>query len=75
MMKMEKEIIELPPMCFLNGCEEFRYKKGAEELYRCKIQCMKSNDLFEIWEGCPFIEKKYLVREYEEEGDGDEREA
>lgn len=55
------EIIELPPQCFY--CEEFRYKQGAEELYRCKIQCFKSNDLFEIWEDCPFLDKKYLVRE------------
>ncbi len=56
------EIIELPPMCFFD-CEEFKYKEGAEELYRCRIQCMKSNDLFEIWENCPFPNKKYLIRE------------
>ena len=63
-----KEIIELPPMCFF-GCENFRYKEGAEELYRCKATCMKSNDLFIIWEDCPYIEKKYMVRESSEGDD------
>lgn len=57
-----KEIIELPPMCLFD-CEEFRYKKENDEKYICKIQCMQTNDLFEMWEGCPFLEKKYLVRE------------
>ena len=61
------EIIELPPMCFFD-CEEFSYKEGADELYRCKVQCIKTNDLFEMWEDCPFLEKKYLIRESSDEG-------
>jgi len=32
-----------------------------DEKYICKVQCMQTNDLFEMWEGCPFLEKKYLV--------------
>lgn len=55
------EIIELPPMCMFD-CEHFRYKKDAEELYRCKALCMQTNDLFEMWEECPYLDKKYLVR-------------
>lgn len=63
-----KQIIELPPSCL--WCEEFRYKKGAEYLYRCKVQCMKSNDIFEIFEDCPYLHLEYAVREpMREKGD------
>lgn len=66
-----KEIIELPPQCFM--CEEFSYKAEAEHLYRCKINCCKTNDIFEMWEECPYLQKKYLVREwYVEEEETDE---
>ena len=71
---MEKEIIELPPMCFFD-CENFQYKKGAEELYRCKAVCMKTNDIFEMWDECPYLEKKYLIREYGDEGETGESET
>ena len=64
------EIIELPPMCFFD-CENFRYKQGADELYRCKVQCMKSNDLFEIWENCPYLEKKYRIIEGDDIDEGE----
>ena len=56
-----KEIIELPPQCFV--CKDFRYNKENKELYACKPNCMRTNDIFEMWEECPFIEKKYLIRE------------
>lgn len=62
------EIIELPPMCFFD-CEFFSYKEGADELYRCEAICMKTNDLFEMWEQCPYLEKKYLVRETGDQDD------
>lgn len=66
-----KEIIELPPQCFM--CEEFSYKAEAEYLYRCKINCYKTNDIFEMWKECPYLQKKYLVREwYVEEEETDE---
>lgn len=68
-MNKKKEIIELPPSC--TWCEEFRYKKDAEQIYRCKVQCMKSNDIFELFEECPYLHFKYAVREYQE-GDEDE---
>ena len=62
------EIIEVPPTC--TWCEFFRYKRDAEELYRCKAICMQTNDIYEMWEECPYIEKKYLIREDpKEEGD------
>lgn len=57
----EKEIIELPPQCFV--CREFSYKEGADELYRCRVNCMCTNDIYDMWEECPYIQKKYLVRE------------
>ena len=56
-----REFIPLPPSCTF--CDEFRYKKGAEKLYRCKVQCIKTNDLFEMFEDCPYLEKKFAVRE------------
>lgn len=55
------EIIELPPQCMV--CKEFSYHKGEELLYRCKVNCMRTNDIFEMWDECPFLEKKYIVRE------------
>lgn len=60
------EIIELPPQCFV--CKEFHYNAGEEELYECKALFMGSNDIFELWEECPFLDKKYLVREPIKEG-------
>lgn len=59
------EIIELPPSC--TWCGEFRYKKDAEKIYRCKINCECSNDIFELFENCPYIERKYGIRETKEE--------
>jgi hypothetical protein len=56
-----KEIIELPPQCFV--CKEFSYKPNSEKLYRCRINCCCTNDIFEMWEDCPYLHKKYLVRE------------
>lgn len=58
----EKEIIELPPTC--TWCEYFIYDKEAEEKYICKPNCFRTNDIFEMWEDCPYLEKKYLIREY-----------
>lgn len=58
---MTKEIIALPPQC--TWCEEFRYKKDAEKIYRCKINCACSNDIFELFEDCPYPHLKYAVRE------------
>ena len=58
---MIKEIIEVPPTC--TWCEHFKYEKESEEKYICKAICMKTNDLFEMWEECPYLDKKYLVRE------------
>ena len=60
-----KEIIELPPQCFV--CKEFSYKLNANELYRCRALCLKTNDIYEMWDECPFLYKKYLVREYYED--------
>ena len=57
----EKEIIELPPS--YTWCAEFQYKKDSDEIYRCKVQCMKSNDIFELFEECPYLHLKYAVRE------------
>lgn len=66
-----KEIIELAPQCFV--CQYFSYKENAEELYRCSAVCMKTNDIYEMWEECPYLQKKYLVREwYVEEENIDE---
>lgn len=61
------ELIELPPTCFF--CDEFQYKQGADHLYRCKVQCIKTNDLFEMFKDCPYLEKKYCVRETSDQGD------
>ena len=67
-----KEIIELPPACFVFFF--FSYKERAEELYRCSAICMKTNDIYEMWEECPYLQKKFLVREWyvEEEEDTNE---
>ena len=62
---MGKEIIELPPQCFV--CQYFSYKQGADELYRCKAICMQTNDIFEMWDDCIYLDKKYLIRETNEE--------
>ena len=56
-----KEIINLPPRCTF--CEHFRYKKGAEQLYRCKQSCEMSNDIFELFENCYRLDWKYAIRE------------
>lgn len=64
-----KEIIEVPPVC--TWCENFKYEKDADEKYICKSVCMRTNDIFEMWEECPFLDKKYLVRET---GDDDDAE-
>ena len=56
-----KEIINLPPRCTF--CEHFRYKKCAEQLYRCKQSCEMSNDIFELFENCYRLDWKYAIRE------------
>lgn len=58
---MPKEIIELSPYDVCPWCEEFIEK---EDGYICKINCFKSKNLEEIWEDCPYLHKKYLVREW-----------
>lgn len=58
---IDERIIKLPPNCFY--CEHFRYKKGAEQLYRCKQSCMMSNDIFELFEDCYRLDWKYAIRE------------
>lgn len=55
-----KEIIELSPYMVCPTCEEF---KKLEKEYLCKINCFRSKNLEEIWEDCPFLHKKYLIRE------------
>lgn len=65
MLSNQKEIIELPPSC--TWCSEFQYKKDADEIYRCKVQCFKSNDIFELFEDCPYLHLKYAVRESSDE--------
>lgn len=61
----DKRIIELPPSCL--WCEEFDYDKEADEIYECKVQYFKSNDVFELWEDCPYLHLKYAVQELKEE--------
>ena len=56
-----KELVKLPPCC--TWCEHFRYKKGAEKLYRCKQSCEMSNDIFELFENCYRLDYKYGVIE------------
>ena len=57
-------IIELAPQCFV--CREFSYNKEDEEgLYRCRVNCMKTNDIYDMWDDCPYLWKKYLVHEDE----------
>lgn len=60
-MKMTKEIIELSPYDVCPFCKEF---VAREDGYICKINCFKSKRLKDLWEDCPFLEKKYLVREF-----------
>lgn len=62
---MKKELVKLPPYC--TWCEEFRYKKDSDNIYRCKINCECSNDIFELFENCPYLHLKYAVREYDED--------
>lgn len=57
----DDRIIKLPPR--RTFCEHFRYKKGAEQLYRCKQSCMMSNDIFELFEECYRLDYKYAIRE------------
>ena len=56
---MKKELVKLPPYC--TWCEKFRYKKDAEKIYRCKINCECSNDIFELFENCPYLYLKHAV--------------
>lgn len=53
-------LVKLPPRCTF--CEHFRYKKGAEKIYRCKQSCEMSNDIFELFENCYRLDYKYAVR-------------
>jgi hypothetical protein len=55
------EIIELSPQCFV--CREFSYHKDSDELYSCKANCMRTNDIYDMWDDCPYIHRKYLVKE------------
>lgn len=66
----EKELIEVPPTC--TWCEEFIYKQEAEEKYICKVNCIQTNDIFEMWEECPYLERKYLVWEPHDDEDGED---
>ena len=59
------KIIELAPQCFV--CREFSYKANGEELYRCRVNCMQTNDIYDMWDNCPYLWKKYLVNESEED--------
>ena len=56
-------IIELPPQCFV--CREFSYHRGRNELYSCKSICMETNDIYEMWDECPYVHKKYLISQEE----------
>ena len=58
---MPKEIIELSPYDVCPYCEEYRYK---DDKHICRINCFCSVDLEEIWEDCPYLHKKYLIREW-----------
>ena len=57
-------IIELSPQCFV--CKDFSYHKDSEELYLCNALCMQTNDIYEMWDECPYMYKKYLIREESE---------
>lgn len=54
-------IIELPPQCFI--CRDFDYRNGSDELYCCKAIGVPTNDIYEMWDECPYINRKYLIRE------------
>ena len=55
------EVIESPPMCFFD-CEDFIYKKDSDEHYICKVNCMQTNDLFEMWQDCPWVHKEIRIQ-------------
>ena len=57
----DKILVKLPPCC--TWCEHFRYKKGAEKIYRCKQSCEMSNDIFELFENCYRLDYKYAIIE------------
>ena len=59
------EIIELPPRCFV--CKEFHYTHKADQLYKCEINGYETNDIYEMWEECPYLHKKYLIKESNDE--------
>ena len=63
---IKQELIEVSPYDACPYCEEYR-KKG--NLHICKIMCCKSEDIYELWQDCPFLDKKYLVRVYEIDGE------
>lgn len=65
------ELIKMPPSCTF--CKYFRYKKGAKKLYRCKMTCVKTNDIFELFEDCPYLHLQYAVRETVEENENDKK--
>lgn len=65
-----KRIIEAPPTC--TWCEHFVYNEEADEKYICKPNCLHSNDIFVLWEDCPYLEKKYFVVESNNEREDDE---
>lgn len=54
-------IMELPPQCFV--CRDFKYTKNKEGLYCCSAICITTNDIFDMWDECPYMHKKYLVYE------------
>ena len=54
------KIIELSPYDVCPFCKEF---KEVEDAYICKINCLKSKDLNDLWEECLFLDKKYIIRE------------
>ena len=62
-------LVKMPPYCTF--CKEFRYKKGAEKIYRCKINCECSNDIFELFENCPYLHLHYGVKVDVEENEND----
>ena len=62
-----ERIVKLPPRC--TWCEHFRYKKGAEKIYRCKHNCECSNDIFELFENCHRLDWQYGVIDVSEQSD------
>lgn len=53
------ELIELDPYDVCPFCEEYRKK---EDEHFCKIMCCVSEDIYDLWDECPRIDKKYLVK-------------